>query len=136
MRRFSSYGPIDTEAHYYTPRKKLIERAYTQLMGENTKKDGHYITVWAPRQCGKTWVMQQVLFRLQKDSRFDVLKINLEHLKYETDARVYPEFPTGNGKVGLVIYYKKQVYAIEVKSFRDPQAGVTVKPVIIRTGKV
>lgn len=86
MRRFSSYGPIDTEVHYYTPRKELIERAYTQLMGENTKKDGHYITVWAPRQCGKTWTMQQILFRLQEDSRFDVLKINLEHLKYETDA--------------------------------------------------
>jgi len=39
-----------------------------------------------PGQCGKTWTMQQILFRLQKDPRFDVLKINLEHLKYETDA--------------------------------------------------
>jgi hypothetical protein len=95
---------------------------------------------------------------------------------------VYPEFPTGNEKVDLVIHYKKRVYAIEVKSFRDirtfrealpraayyghqlgleeitlvlfveafdekkllglqadfrdPQSRVTVKPVIILTGKV
>jgi len=83
MRRFSSYGPIDTEVHYYTPRKKLIEWAYTQLMGENPKRGGHYITVWAPRQCGKTWVMQQILFKLKKDPQFDVLKINLQSLKDE-----------------------------------------------------
>jgi hypothetical protein len=85
MRRFSSYGPVDKEVHYYAPRSELIEFAYKQLMGDNPQKDGHYITVWAPRQCGKTWTMQQILFRLQNDPRFDVLKINLEHLKYETD---------------------------------------------------
>lgn len=83
MRRFNSYGPIDTEVHYYAPRKKLIELAYTQLMGENPNKGGHYITVWAPRQCGKTWTMQQILFKLKKDPRFDVLKINLQSLKDE-----------------------------------------------------
>ncbi len=88
MRRFSSYGPIDTELHYYVPREKLIEKAYTRLVGEVPEKEGHYITVWAPRQCGKTWVMQQILFRLQKEAQFDVLKINLEHLKYETDTGV------------------------------------------------
>jgi hypothetical protein len=85
MRRFSSYGPIDTAVHYYAPREKLIERAYTQLMGENPKSGGHYITVWAPRQCGKTWVMQQILFKLKKDPRFDVLKINLQTLKDENN---------------------------------------------------
>ncbi|MCU0288754.1 MAG: AAA-like domain-containing protein [Acidobacteria bacterium] len=85
MRRFNSYGPIDTEIHYYAPRKKLIEFAYTQLMGENPNRGGHYITVWAPRQCGKTWVMQEVLFLLKKEPQFDVLKINLESLKNETN---------------------------------------------------
>jgi len=86
MRRFSSYGPVNTHINYYAPREELIDRAYIQLMGENPTEGGHYITVWAPRQTGKTWTMQQILFRLQQDSRFDVLKINLEHLKYETDA--------------------------------------------------
>jgi hypothetical protein len=54
MRRFSSYGPINTKLHYYAPRKELIAGAITQLMGENPSEGGHYITVWAPRQTGKT----------------------------------------------------------------------------------
>lgn len=49
MRRFSSYGPVDKEVHYYAPRAELIEFAYKQLMGDNPQKGGHYITVWAPR---------------------------------------------------------------------------------------
>jgi hypothetical protein len=86
MRRFSSYGPVNNKIHYYAPRQDIIDRAYMQLMGEDPDEDGHYITVWAPRQSGKTWTMQQILFRLRKDPRFTVLKINLEHLKYETDT--------------------------------------------------
>ncbi|HLP57389.1 MAG TPA: ATP-binding protein [Candidatus Deferrimicrobium sp.] len=86
MRRFSSYGPINTHLHYYAPRKELIAGAFTQLMGENPSEGGHYITVWAPRQTGKTWVMQEILFQLKKDPLFNVLKINLENLKNETDV--------------------------------------------------
>ena len=88
MRRFSSYGPVDTRYHYYAPRKGLIEDAYIRLTGENAMDVGHYITVWAPRQCGKTWLMQQILFRLKKEPKYHAIKINLEHLKYETDTAV------------------------------------------------
>jgi hypothetical protein len=86
MRKFSSYGPVDIRQHYYAPRQALIERAYTQMVGADPDLGGHYITVWGPRQTGKTWIMQQVLWRLQADDRFDVLKINLEHLKLVEDA--------------------------------------------------
>ena len=86
MRRFHSYGPVDTDEHYYVPRKELIEKAYTQLIGYNPQKGGHYITVWAPRQTGKTWLMQQILFRLKNDPRFHTLKINLEILKDEKNV--------------------------------------------------
>ncbi|MCX6579725.1 MAG: AAA-like domain-containing protein [Candidatus Aminicenantes bacterium] len=86
MRRFNSYGPINTNVHYYAPRKELIASALTQLVGENPSEGGHYITVWAPRQTGKTWVMQEILFQLKKDPRFDVLKINLEILKDKDDT--------------------------------------------------
>jgi hypothetical protein len=81
VRRFWSYGTIDVEEHYYAPRKELIERAYNQLMGENLRKGGHYITVWAPRQTGKSWVMQEVLLRLKNNPQFDTIKISLESLK-------------------------------------------------------
>ena len=86
MRRFFSYGPLDKDLHYFVPRTELIDDIYSRLIGEDPQKNGHYITVWGPRQTGKTWLMQQVLARLQADERFDVLKINLESLKYETDA--------------------------------------------------
>ncbi|MFN8494374.1 MAG: AAA-like domain-containing protein [Caldilineaceae bacterium] len=88
MRKFSSYGPIDTDLHYYVPRQTLIEQALAHVVGEDPNKGGHYITVWAPRQRGKTWIMQQVLHRLRTDPQyaaFDVLKLNLEHLKLERD---------------------------------------------------
>ena len=85
MRRFHSYGSINPKLHYYAPRQELLKRAYTQLMGENEAEGGHYITVWAPRQTGKTWVMQQIFFQLQKDPRFNVLNINLQVLKDTAD---------------------------------------------------
>jgi hypothetical protein len=82
MRRFNSYGPISTKLHYYVPREELIEFAYMQLVGEIQEEGGHYITVWAPRQRGKSWVMSQVYQRLlhQKSQQFDVVALSLEDL--------------------------------------------------------
>jgi len=34
-------------------------------------------------------------------------------------GHVYPEFPTGNGKIDLIIRYKENVYLIELKSYTD-----------------
>lgn len=86
MRTFSSYGPIDTDLNYYVPRKELIDQAHRQLVGKQPEKSGHYITVWAPRQAGKSWIMQRVLFRLFEQPEFEVMKLNLENLKQETDV--------------------------------------------------
>ncbi|MDM8562531.1 AAA-like domain-containing protein [Candidatus Marithioploca araucensis] len=85
MRRFSSYGPVDKELHYYVPRQELIEGAFQQLLGDDPNKGGHYITVWAPRQTGKTWIMQQVLFILQQDTRFDVVYLPLQDIYLISD---------------------------------------------------
>jgi hypothetical protein len=90
MRKFSSYGPIDTDLHYYAPRQALVDQALTNLLGENPIKGGHYITVWAPRQRGKTWIFQQVFHRLRSEPRyreaFDVVYVPLEYLKGERDS--------------------------------------------------
>ncbi|OQX01915.1 MAG: hypothetical protein BWK80_59005 [Desulfobacteraceae bacterium IS3] len=59
MRRFHSYGPVDCSEHFCIPRKELIQNCTEQLAG-NPEKCGHYFTVWAPRQTGKTWLMLQV----------------------------------------------------------------------------
>ena len=96
MRKFSSYGPIDTDLHYYVPRAGLIQQAYMELIGEVPHKGGHYITVWAPRQRGKSWVMQQVLWRLKSDERFAAAKINLQSLKGDSKLSEILHYITGH----------------------------------------
>jgi hypothetical protein len=86
MRKFSSYGPVDTELHYYAPRTALIDKAYHHLIGEPTEKGGHYITVWAPRQTGKSWLMLEVVKRLKKTEEFDAAIISMEAAKYHTSG--------------------------------------------------
>jgi len=65
MRKFNSYGPIDKRYHYFVDRKKLIENCTEQLVGI-PEKGGHYFTVWAPRQTGKTWIIQQSVHQIKK----------------------------------------------------------------------
>lgn len=120
MRKFSSYGPIDTHAHYYAPRKDLIQQAFTQVVGEEPERGGHYITVWAPRQTGKTWVMQQVLFSLQHEKQyehFDVAKINLQSLEGARDTSSVSN---------------RQKYEV---LYTDEETGVKVLPMFVETGK-
>lgn len=85
MRKFSSYGPIDADIHYHAPRTELIDQIYAQLLGENPDQNGHYITIWAPRQTGKSWVTNQVLHLLRKTQpTFDVVKLSLQDLSQAT----------------------------------------------------
>jgi hypothetical protein len=86
MRKFSSYGPVNPKLHYYVPREALIDRAFTQLVGEDPDEGGHYITVWAPRQRGKTWVMQQVVSQIKTRGDFDVAILTLQSAKNVTTA--------------------------------------------------
>lgn len=81
MRRFSSYGPVNSNVHYYAPRKELIQEARTRLLGQSPNEGGHYITIWAPRQCGKTWIMQEVLKTLDTGENVYSVYLGLEHLK-------------------------------------------------------
>ncbi len=58
MRRFHSYGPVDRRHHFCVDRRKLIEKCTGQLVGVS-EEGGHYFTIWASRQAGKTWIMRQ-----------------------------------------------------------------------------
>ena len=78
MRTFSSYGPISTKTNYYAPREALIDMAYRQLVGDEEGQGGHYITVWAPRQTGKTWIMQQVMRRIYANEEYDVALLTMQ----------------------------------------------------------
>ncbi|HIE02168.1 MAG TPA: hypothetical protein EYP59_18095 [Thiotrichaceae bacterium] len=86
MRKFSSYGPPNTKIHYYAPREALCASVLRQLKGDDPDDGGHYITVWAPRQTGKTSIMQDVFLTLQEDTAFDVVMLSLQYLDNVTDV--------------------------------------------------
>ena len=86
MRKFSSYGPPNTKIHYYVPREELISQVLSQLKGDEPDEGGHYITVWAPRQTGKTSIMQQVFSRLKQDSEFETVILPLQEICDSTDV--------------------------------------------------
>jgi hypothetical protein len=117
MRKFSSYGPIDTDLHYYVPRQALIDQAVSQLMGENPNKGGHYMTVWAPRQRGKSSVMQQTLYRLQKEERFDTIVLSLQHLKSQSNVDKVVQ------SIALSIVQKLGISEVKVRIPQVPQLG-------------
>ncbi|NIM16880.1 MAG: hypothetical protein GTO45_33265 [Candidatus Aminicenantes bacterium] len=95
MRRFSSYGPINTKLHYYAPREELINQAYTNLIGGNPDEGGHYITVWAPRQCGKTWIVQEVVDKIKQTASYACGIFSIERgKKAKTEKAILQVFTT------------------------------------------
>lgn len=129
MRRFSSYGPIDPQQHYHAPREELIETGFTMLIGENPRKGGHYITVWAPRQCGKTGVMQEVVEKIRQSGEYHIGMFSLESLKEEKNINEI-----------LAVFVEKMVETFDkefppIKKIRDIRSFFTTKyfqkPVIL-----
>ena len=45
------------------------------------------------------------------------LYLYLQSFFYDYDSLIHPEFPTGNGKIDLIIKHDGQVYGLEIKSF-------------------
>jgi len=89
MPKFTSYGPVDPDLNYYVPRIELIDGALGQVIGDTSDKGGHYITVWAPRQAGKSWVLHSVLRRIREEREYDwiqAVKINLQDLDSINDV--------------------------------------------------
>ncbi len=113
MRKFCSYGPIDTDLHYYVPRQALVDFAYQQLLGENPEKGGHYITVWAPRQRGKTWVMQQVMERFQASDVVEVGYLVMQSAKNTTGGQEVRDLLVNH----LRVWFKRDFPRLE--SWRD-----------------
>src|SRR5580658_3439570 len=60
MRHFTSYGPVDPEENFCVERRELVENCVGQLVGHQNK-GGHYFTIWAARQTGKTWLMRRTI---------------------------------------------------------------------------
>jgi len=91
MPKFTSYGLVDPEINYSVPRTELIEQTLNQVMGETPEKGGHYITIWAPRQTGKSSVLHSVRRRVSEESEhdwIDAVEINLQDLSEISEPHV------------------------------------------------
>ena len=45
MRRFHSYGPVNSKYHFCVERKEIIEKCKDQLTGI-PEEGGHFYTIW------------------------------------------------------------------------------------------
>jgi uncharacterized LabA/DUF88 family protein len=50
-------------------------------------------------------------------------------------CKIFPQFPTGNGKINIIIDYKNRVYGIELKSYTDYSGYKTALEQAARYGK-
>jgi hypothetical protein len=82
MRRFHSYGPVDKDIHFSVPRTDIVKQYLDQLIG-HPEKGGHYFTVWAPRQTGKTWLTRQVVQEIEEryPDQYKILSFSLGILR-------------------------------------------------------
>jgi len=89
MRRFHSYGPVNARSHFFAPRTVLVDQCLNSLIGSDNE-DGHYFTLWSPRQTGKTWLMHEVQGRIQLmyPEQFIVGMMSMQGLSFITDEPV------------------------------------------------
>ncbi len=86
MRRFHSYGPVDARHHFCVERKEIVDQCVNQLIGIPDER-GHYFTIWAARQTGKTWLIYQAMQEIPKHYG-DAFAVQLTSLA-ELDELVY-----------------------------------------------
>ena len=83
MKHFCSYGPVDCKAHFCVQRQALITTGVKQLIGHPEEKGGHYFTIWAPRQTGKTWLMRRMQQEIEQQypEEFTIFNFSLGGLR-------------------------------------------------------
>jgi len=79
MRKFHSYGPVKSKMHFYVPRDELVKTCVQSLIGD-PDISGHYFTIWAPRQTGKTWLVERSVqtIRQQYSSKFYTAYLSMQ----------------------------------------------------------
>ena len=91
MRRFHSYGPVNARSHFSVPRTDLVNQCLNSLIGSDSDNEGgHYFTIWAPRQTGKTWLTQEVKKRIESlySDRFTVGMMSMQGVIMEDKDQV------------------------------------------------
>ena len=84
MREFNTSGPCNPALHYTVMREALIAKGAIKV------RKGRYLTLFAPRQAGKTTYFQLLLESLQKEG-FTPIWISFESLKTVTKDVFYQD---------------------------------------------
>jgi len=132
MRKFFSYGPVDCAEHFCVPRTEFIHKAMEQLIG-NPQKGGHYFTVWAPRQTGKTWLMRRVKEEIEKryGDRFICGFMSMQGISGKSIEDFLQEVPR-LFRISLQIDLKKPLKSLSsFMELFEKGVGVFEKPVIL-----
>ncbi len=132
MRKFFSYGPVDCAEHFCVPRTEFIEKAMEQLIG-NPEKSGHYFTVWAPRQTGKTWLMRRVKEEIEKKygDRFVCGLLDMQEMQNYTEVDFLDELPRLIKKGFGIELKRKPKKLSDFADLFDRKDGIFSKPVIL-----
>jgi len=79
MRKFHSYGPVNPKKHFYVPRIELVDICVQSLIGD-PDESGHYFTIWAPRQTGKTWLVEESTntIRQKFNNKFYIASLSMQ----------------------------------------------------------
>jgi len=84
MRKFHSYGPVNSKNHYHVPRTHLVKKCTQYLIGD-PDDSGHYFTIWGPRQTGKTWLYRQSIeaIKQQYGDHFILGEISMQGIVFD-----------------------------------------------------
>ncbi len=83
MRYFNTSGPCDPREHYTVMRRELIAE------GVDKVSRGRYLTIFAPRQAGKTTYFKLLLAELREQGEYTPIWISFEALQNATKAQFY-----------------------------------------------
>ena len=83
MRYFNTSGPCNPEEHYTVLRRDLIAQGLEKV------RRGRYLTIFAPRQAGKTTYFRLLMEELRKTGQYASVQISFENLKAATKRQFY-----------------------------------------------
>ncbi len=126
MREFNTSGPCNPELHYTVMREALIAK------GKEKVNKGRYITLFAPRQSGKTTYFQLLLHELKDD--YVPIWISFENYKNIPRTRFYQGLTRnllkGFSKHGMTIDYSIQD-TLDLEGFFEHIAQEVPNPVVL-----
>ncbi|KHD05324.1 hypothetical protein PN36_00415 [Candidatus Thiomargarita nelsonii] len=92
---------VNCKAHFCIQRQALIATGVQRLIGSPDEEGGHYFTIWAPRQTGKTWLMRQLeqAIKQQYPEEFSIFNFSLGALRGMSFPEKQADFPEAFGRL-------------------------------------